>query len=217
MGKILVACEESQALTIRLREIGHEAFSCDILPCSGGHPEWPLQQDVTDLLTQKWDMMIAFTPCTFLTISGNRWFDIEKYGEKAIQRIMEREKAIDFFMMLVNADCEKIAIENPIGVMSKVYRKPDQIIQPYQFGDPFQKSTCLWLKGLPKLKPTKVVDKGEFKIWTYKKTGRVKKQPMWYFEAFANNDNKSQRSSIRSKTFSSIASAMAEQWGIDLN
>ena len=156
--KVLLACEESQAVTIEFRKLGHEAYSCDILECSGGHPEWHLQQDVTELLKEKWDMIIAFPPCTFLTVTGNRWFNIEKYGEKAIQRHKDREEAIKFFMMFANANCDKIAIENPVGIMSSTWRKPDQIIQPYQFGDAFEKKTCLWLKNLPKLEPTNEVD-----------------------------------------------------------
>ena len=156
--RILLACEESQAVTKEFRAKGHEAFSCDILPCSGGHPEWHLQQDVTELLKQKWDMIIAFPPCTYLTVTGNRWFNIERYGDKAIKRHADRKEAIDFFMMFANADCEKIAIENPVGVMSSEWRKPNQIINPYQFGDAFEKKTCLWLKGLPELKPTNKVD-----------------------------------------------------------
>ena len=137
--KILVACEESQAVTIELRKLGHEAYSCDLLPCSGGHPEWHTQGDVTELLKQKWDMIIAFPPCTFLTVTGNRWFNVERYGDKALKRIEDRKEAIDFFMLFANADCDKIAIENPVGIMSSEYRKPNQIIQPYQFGDAFEK------------------------------------------------------------------------------
>ena len=144
--KILVACEESQRVTIALRERGHEAYSCDIEPCSGGHPEWHLQQDVIPLLSKKWDMIIAFPPCTYLTVTGNRWFDIDRYGDKALQRHKDRKDAIDFFMLFANANCEKIAIENPIGCMSTVYRKPNQIIHPYMFGDADRKATCLWLK-----------------------------------------------------------------------
>ena len=149
--KVLIACEESQTVCKAFREKGHEAYSCDILPCSGGKPEWHLQQDIREALKEKWDMIIAFPPCTFLTVTGNSWFNIEKYGEKAIQRHKDREEAADFFMLFVNADCEKIAIENPIGTMSSRYRKPDQIIHPYYFGDPERKSTCLWLKGLKPL------------------------------------------------------------------
>lgn len=168
---ILVACEESQAVTIELRRLGHEAYSCDLLECSGGHPEWHIQKDVLKVINpendgemeaisfwtmddeihivEKWDMILAFPPCTFLTVTGNRWFNVEKYGDKAIQRHKDRKAAIEFFMAFAEADCPRIAIENPIGVMSTEYRKPDQIIHPYMFGDPERKSTCLWLKGLP--------------------------------------------------------------------
>ena len=145
--KILVACEESQEVTIACRKLGHEAYSCDIIKCSGGHPEWHLQQDVIPLLNEKWDMIIAFPPCTFLTVAGNRWFNEEKYGEKAIKRKVDREEAVKFFMLFAKANCEKIAIENPVGIMSSIWRKPDQIIQPYMFGDPYEKKTCLWKKG----------------------------------------------------------------------
>ena len=152
MAKILVACEESQAVTKELRALGHEAYSCDILPCSGGHPEWHLQQDVTKLLEQEWDGIIAFPPCTHLAVSGARHF---------AQKIADgrQQEGIDFFMLFANAKCEKVAIENPVGIMSSKWRKPNQVIQPYQFGDPFTKTTCLWLKGLPNLEHTDVVDK----------------------------------------------------------
>lgn len=206
MGKILVACEESQAVTKELRALGLEAFSCDILECSGGHPEWHLQQDVTELLKQKWDMIIAFPPCTYLTVTGNRWFNIQRYGEKAIKRHQDRAEAIDFFMMFANADCERIAIENPVGVMSSEWRKPNQIINPFQFGDAFEKKTCLWLKGLPNLVPTNIVEppkRTEFK------SGKT--MPAWYAEAW--KLPKAERAKLRSKTFPGIAKAMAEQWG----
>lgn len=203
--KILLACEESQALTNRLRKLGHEAFSCDILPCSGGHPEWHLQQDVTNLLKQKWDMIVAFPPCTYLTVTGNRWFNIERYGEKAVQRHKDREHAIKFFMMFANADCEFIAIENPVGIMSSEYRKPDQIINPYMFGDPYEKKTCLWLKGLPPLKATNLV-KPEPRIQY--KSGKT--MPKWYADAW--KLPKDERAKLRSKTFPGIAQAMVDQW-----
>lgn len=170
---ILVACEESQAVTIELRRLGHNAYSCDIIPCSGGHPEWHIQRDVLPLLDgfvlfntadgtphfvgSRWDMIIAFPPCTYLTVTGNRWFNIERYGDKAVQRHKDRADAIKFFLAFANANCDKIAIENPVGIMSSEWRKPNQIINPYQFGDPFEKKTCLWLKGLPELKPTNIV------------------------------------------------------------
>ena len=206
MGKVLIACEESQAVTKEFRALGHEAFSCDILECSGGHPEWHLQQDVTELLEQKWDMIISFPPCTYLTVAGNRWFNIERYGEKAIKRYQDRKEAIDFFMMFASAVCEKIAIENPIGIMSSEWRKPDQIINPYQFGDPFEKKTCLWLKGLPCLEPTNVVEPPKRKEFTSGKT-----MPSWYADAW--KLSKDERAKLRSKTFPGIAKAMAVQWG----
>ena len=203
--RILLACEESQAVTIEMRKLGHEAFSCDLLPCSGGHPEWHLQQDVTDLLKQKWDMIIAFPPCTYLSSAQMGWYNIEKYGEKAIQRYKYQAEAIEFFMMFANADCEKIAIENPVGIMSSEWRKPDQIINPYQFGDAFEKKTCLWLKGLPKLEPTNIVEppkRTEFKSG--------KSMPTWYADAW--KLPKEERAKLRSKTFEGIAKAMAMQW-----
>jgi site-specific DNA-cytosine methylase len=203
--KILVACEESQTVTIELRKLGHEAYSCDLLECSGGHPEWHLMQDVSELLKQEWDIIIGFPPCTFLTVTGNRWFNIERYGEKAVKRHKDRELAKDFFMMLANANCEKIVIENPVGVMSSHYKKPNQIINPYQFGDPFEKKTCLWIKGLPNLIPTNIIKppkRTEF--------ASGKSMPKWYADAW--KLPKEERAKLRSKTFPGIAKAMAEQW-----
>ena len=207
--KVLVAFEESQAVCKAFREKGHEAYSCDIVPCSGGHPEWHLQQDVLPLLKEKWDIIIAFPPCTYLTVTGNRWFNIDRYGEKAIQRHKDRKDAIDFFMAFANADCEKIAIENPVGIMSSEWRKPDQIINPWQFGDAFEKKTCLWLKGLPELTPTNIAE-----IPPRKKFDSGKTMPSWYAEAW--HLPKEERAKLRSKTFPGIAKAMAEQWGKEL-
>ena len=206
MKRILLACEESQALTTEFRNLGFQAYSCDLLPCSGGHPEWHLQQDVIPLLNEKWDLIIAFPPCTDLAVSGAMHF--EKKRANGTQ-----QKSIEFFMQFVNAKCDRIAIENPIGIMSKIYRKPDQIIQPWQYGDKAQKSTCLWLKNLPKLEPTDIVDKGEFFEWKDGKTGKLKKQPMWYYQALLNSKTPEQRRTLRSKTFPGIAKAMAMQWG----
>lgn len=202
--KILVACEESQVVTKELRKLGHEAYSCDILPCSGGHPEWHLQQDVIPLLKEKWDMIIAFPPCTHLACSGARHF---------AQKIKDgrQQQGIDFFMQFANADCPRIAIENPIGIMSTKYRKPDQIIQPWMFGDKYTKSTCLWLKGLPKLKPTNIVEHGEYFEWV-DKNGKKKRQPKWFYDALKKAKTSEERSIIRSKTFPGIAIAMATQW-----
>jgi site-specific DNA-cytosine methylase len=208
----LVACEESQAVCIEFRRLGIEAYSCDILPCSGGHSEWHIQQDVTELLKQKWDMIIAFPPCTYLSSAQMGWYNIEKYGEKAIQRYKDQDEAIEFFMMFVNADCEKIAIENPVGIMSSKYRKPDQIIQPWQFGDEAQKATCLWLKGLPKLQPTDIVGKGE-KVMNKRKDGRVEYRAAWFLNSCETwKMSADERRTKRSKTFKGIAKAMATQW-----
>ena len=206
MAKILLACEESQAVCKEFRRLGHEAYSCDILPCSGGHPEWHLQKDVKEVLKEKWDLIIAFPPCTFLTVTGNRWFNIERYGEKAIKRHKDREEAIDFFMMFANANCDKVAIENPVGIMSSKWRKPNQIIQPWMFGDAEEKKTCLWLKGLPKLKETNPVEPAERIKF---KSG--KSMPKWYADAWKLPPK--ERSILRSKTFPGVAKAMAEQWG----
>jgi hypothetical protein len=183
---ILIACEESQAVTIEFRKLGHEAFSCDLLPCSGGHPEWHIQDNVLNHLDNKWDMIIAFPPCTHLAVSGARWFKEKRNDGR-------QQKAIDFFKSFIYHDCKKIAIENPIGIMSTVYRKPDQIIQPWQFGHGETKATCLWLKGLPKLKPTNIVSGRENRIW--------KMAPS------------KDRSKLRSKTYIGIARVMAKRWG----
>ena len=187
--KILVACEESQAVTIELRRLGHEAYSCDIEPCSGGHPEWHLQVDALELLKMKWDMILAFPPCTHLAVSGARYFEQKREDGR-------QQAAIDFFMRFANADCPKIAIENPVGIMSTVWKKPDQIIQPWQFGHGETKKTCLWLKGLPPLIPTEIVEGREQRIW---------KMPP-----------SEDRAKNRAKTFPGIARAMAEQWAGDI-
>ena len=230
-AKILIACEESQTVCKAFRTRGYEAYSCDVQEPSGGHPEWHIQGDVLQLLnpevlfpgelpgiqfftmdneyhcfTGKWDMIIAFPPCTYLTVTGNRWFNIDRYGEKAIQRHKDRKEAIDFFMAFANADCERIAIENPVGIMSSEWRKPNQIINPWQFGDAFEKKTCLWLKGLPELTPTNIVE-----IPPRKKFDSGKSMPSWYAEAW--HLPKEERAKLRSKTFPGIARAMAEQWG----
>lgn len=201
--KILVACEESQAVTIELRRLGHEAYSCDIEPCSGGHPEWHLQQDVLPLLREKWGMIIAFPPCTYLTCTGNKWFKPE-YESRFPTRKQDRESAKEFFIEIANANSQKIAIENPVGIMSTVWRKPDQIIQPYQFGHAEKKTTCLWLKNLPLLNPTNNV---EPIIYQCKSGAR---EPKWHMETIGLPAH--ERSKARSKTFHGIAVAMAEQW-----
>ena len=195
MVKILIACEESQEVCKAFRELGHEAFSCDTLQCSGGHPEWHIQDDVLKHLNDGWDLMIAYPPCTHLCVSGARHFK---------QKIADgrQQEGIDFFMKLVNAPIERICVENPICIMSSKYQKPTQIIHPWQFGHEAEKTTCLWLKGLPNLIPTQIVGKG--KIITYKSG---KKMSEWY----ANIPTK-QRALVRSKTFPGIARAMATQW-----
>lgn len=205
--RILVACEESQAVTKELRRLGHEAYSCDIQECSGGHPEWHLQQDVIPLLSEKWDMIIAFPPCTDLAVSGARHF-VKKRADGRQQR------SIEFFMRFVGADCPKIAIENPIGIMSSHYRKPDQIIQPYQFGDHARKSTCLWLKGLPKLEPTDIVDPGEIVRGGFSVGASLNYARDENGKILPWNDPRTAKA--RSKTFPGIAKAMAEQWAGDV-
>lgn len=228
MRKVLVACEESQRVCIAFRERGHEAYSCDIIECSGGHPEWHIMQDVLPLLNGncsfktmdgaehriegRWDLIIAHPPCTYLTVTGNRWFDVEKYGEKALQRMKEREEAIKFFMRIADANCDRIVIENPIGVMSTVWRKPDQIIQPQMFGHPTTKSTCLWVKNVQPLLATKIVEVDTSDVYEYvAKNGRIK-----HDSRSRSKCKTSERSKHRSKTFEGIAAAMAEQWGEEL-
>lgn len=196
--KVLVACEESQAVTIELRKLGHEAYSCDIVDCSGGHPEWHLKQDVVPLLEQEWDMIIAFPPCTHLAVSGSRHF-AKKIADG------RQQQGIDFFMLFANCKCPKVAIENPVGIMSSKYRKPDQIINPYQFGHKVKKNTCLWLKGLPKLIPTDIVDCGDNVTFN-----GGKKMSEWYFETSLLPQK--YRAKARSKTFPNIAKQMALQW-----
>ena len=198
--KVLVACEESQTVTTEFRRLGHEAYSCDLLPASGGHPEWHLQQDVTPLLRESWDMVLAFPPCTHLACSGAAWF--------AKKREDGRQQAgIDFFMLFANLPhIPRVAIENPVGIMSTVWRKPDCVIQPWMFGEEARKTTCLWLKGLPPLVPTQIVGEGELAKF---KSGAV--MPKWYADAWRLPP--ADRARIRSKTFPGIAKAMAEQWG----
>lgn len=251
---ILIACEESQRVCKAFREKGHNAFSCDIIECSGGHPEWHIKEDVLKILNPsyqqvlygstptpvvgdsshsvkqwygisfytmdgkfhivegKWDMIIAFPPCTFLTNTGNRWFDVVKYGYSAQRRWDERCIAICFFLYIAFADCEKIIIENPIGCMSRYFRKPDQIIHPYYFAKKQndenceRKSTCLWLKGVEPLE-YEILFKP--RIISYK-NGKGTDSP-WHMQTMSLPPD--ERAKARSKTFPGIASAMAEQWG----
>lgn len=222
---VLVACEESQVVCKAFRERGHRAYSCDIQECSGGHPEWHIQGDVLPILggrcdvitmdgevhtiRDRWDLIIAHPPCTHLTVTGNRWFDVQKYGDKALERYKDRYKSIVFFMYFVCADCDRIAIENPVGIMGTALRSADQIIQPWQFGHPTVKKTCLWLKGLPPLTPTDIVKVDASDVYEYvAKNGHIK-----HDSRNRSRCSLADRSKHRSKTFPGIAQAMAEQWG----
>lgn len=192
--KILVACEYSGVVRDAFRKLGHDAWSCDIIP-TDADPTYHIQGDVLEVLNQGWDMMIAHPPCTYLTNAGAR--HLYPKGILNQDRLAKGMLAKDFFMKLYNADIPKIAVENPIP--SKIFELPDrtQIIQPYQFGHPFQKKTCLWLKGLPELKPTNIVDTAE----------STKVAGNWF------NKGGKDRQKNRAKTFQGIADAMAEQWG----
>lgn len=200
--KILVACEESQAVTIELRKLGHEAYSCDIQDCSGGHPEWHLQCDALEMLKMKWDMIIAFPPCTYMTNAGAVRMRVN--GVIVKERYEKAMEAKKFFMKFYNANCSKIAIENPTPMKLIGLPPYQQAIQPYQFGHPYSKRTCLWLKGLPLLKPTKILTEHEPFV-----NGGCKDANGNYrrFQGRKERDPKS-----RSKTFQGIAQAMAEQW-----
>lgn len=200
---ILIACEESQVLCKAFRELGYEAYSCDVLPCSGGYPEWHFQCDVLNIINDGWGMIIGHPPCTYLTVTGNKWMKPE-FKDRFPNRIQQREDAIKFFMAIANANCDKIAIENPVGIMSSVWRKADQYVHPYYFGDPHSKKTGLWLKGLPKLVPTNIV---EPEMYVYK-DGR--KDPMWHIESLKLPPD--ERAKVRSKTFQGFADAMSSQW-----
>lgn len=235
---VLIACEESQAVTKEFRALGHTAYSCDLLECSGGHPEWHINDDVLPLLDGdctfktvdgvehkqcgKWDMIIAFPPCTHLAVSGAAWF--EKKRADGRQR-----DGIEFFFKFLEADCDKVVIENPIGIISGEYIgkwfpdlaekygtpiKPTQIIQPWMFGDNYNKSTCLWIKGVEPL--TAEVEEQpplEWFEWTDSKTGKKKRQPKWFADAW--HLPADERAKVRSKTFPGVARAMAQQWGAE--
>jgi hypothetical protein len=220
--KILVACEESQAVCIEFRKRGHEAYSCDILPCSGGHPEWHICDDVLFILSSvhfctqdrkkhfinEWDMLIAFPPCTHLAVSGAAWFEAKRKDGR-------QQEGIDFFMKFTKTNIKKVSIENPVGIMSKIYREPDQIINPFYFGDPVPKKTCLWLKNLPKLVHCKSDNLFDCKTWVDpefiigKRDG--KKYSIIHYQSVGKDPL--ERGKIRSKTFPGIAKAMADQWG----
>lgn len=202
--KVLVACEESQRVCIAFRNKGHEAYSCDILDCSGCHPEWHIKDDVLKHLDEDWDLIIAHPPCTRLTVAANKYYKLE-YADRFPNINEQREEAIKFFMAFTVLSCPRVAIENPIGIMSTRYKKPTQIIQPYQFGHPERKATCLWLKGLPVLIPTNIVKPDIIKLKSGKTDSRL------HFETL--KLPKELRAKERSKTFYGIAEAMAEQWG----
>lgn len=229
---VLVACEESQRVCTEFRKLGHNAFSCDILKCSGGHPEWHFNQDVLEVIKNKggmletgeeiyidgkWDLMVAHPPCTYLAVSGAKWYyhpddkhlpvEERRPHPNFPNRAQDREDGANFFMALANADIEHIAIENPVGIMNSRFRKPDQVVQPYFFGDAASKSTCLWLKNLPLLTPTKMVDKGEYIEF---KSG--KRIPKWYSDGLTKTKTAEERRTWRSKTFPGFAKAIAEQW-----
>lgn len=207
--RVLIACEESQRVCIEFRKLGHEAYSCDIQECSGGHPEWHIQDDVLNHLNDGWDLIIAHPPCTDLAVSGARHF--EKKRESGVQR-----DSIEFFSKFIDCDCPKICIENPMGIIGGDYIKqwyPEfaylpkytQIIQPYEYGDPYRKKTCLWLKGLPPLQPTNIV---EPQLVTY--VGKTGKVSTFSADYGGGGEGSGKR---RSKTYPGIAKAMAEQWG----
>lgn len=203
--KVLVGCEESQTVCIAFRERGHEAYSCDIQECSGGHPEWHIQYDVLRIV-QCWDLIIAFPPCTHLAASGARFWNEKKKDGRQLD-------AIHFVKKLWFMPCNKICIENPVGILSTAWRKPNQIIQPYQFGGKYTKKTCLWLKNLPPLKPTKIVEP-EYVIYNSKKNKSGKSKYSFMGQLPSTNNPNNAR--LRSKTFIGIAQAMAEQWSENL-
>lgn len=202
--KVLVACEESQAVCKAFRAKGHEAYSCDVIECSGGHPEWHIQADALELLKMKWDMVIAFPPCTYLTNAGARW--LFAGGQLNKDRYKKGLKAKEFFLSFLNCDCERVAIENPVP--SSVFELPEktQVIQPYEYGHPYSKKTYLWLRGLPRLRPTCIVDGHVPYIssGTYSKTHDPK---------YKGASRRGGAAKSRSKTFPGIAAAMADQWG----
>jgi len=211
--RILLACEESDEVRGRFEKLGFDAWSCDLQPNRNPNAKH-YQCSVFDIINNGWDCMIAFPPCTHLAVSGAPHFEKKRADGR-------QQQGIDFFMAMVNAPIKHIAIENPIGIMSKIYKPPTQKIQPYYFGDEAQKTTCLWLKNLPPLyhnaapnlfdKEITHVGKGEMFEWIDNKSGKTKRQPKWYADAFKLNSN--ERSKVRSKTFPGIAEAMANQWG----
>jgi len=210
---VLVACEESQAVTKQFRALGHNAYSCDLLNSSGGNPEWHIKGDAIQIAydsSYNWDLMIAHPPCTYLAVSGARWL-YNKDGSRNEDRWVKQAEGLAFVRKLMDAPIEYIAIENPVSVISTQIRKPDQIIQPYQFGDEASKKTCRWTKNLPNLVHTDIVGKGEMIEWI-DKNGKKKRQAKWYLDALSKAKTAEERRTLRSKTFKGIAKAMAEQW-----
>lgn len=215
--KVLVACEESQEVCKAFRARGHEAYSCDLIECSGGHPEWHIQDNVKnvlrhDLTDPEWDMVIAFPPCTRLTVTANKWYKPE-YAHRFPNIQQEREDAINFFMFFTYLRTPFVAIENPVGIMSTHYQKPSQIIQPYQFGHKESKRTCLWLHNLKKLVPTEIVEP-EYLVAAGKRYSPTHYNPSKRAKNHLDMlPPSTDRAKIRSKTYPGIAKAMAEQWG----
>lgn len=223
--KILIACEESQAICSEFRRLGYEAYSCDIQQPSGGHPEWHVQCNVFIIVRgdcifstldgkqhyiKQWDLVVAHPPCTYLAQSGQRWCNIALYGNKARRRIESMGEAIRFFMAFTDIPCEHVAIENPVGIMSDTYRKPDQTIHPWMFGNPISKATCLWLKGLPALVPYTLVKPEIEKVEYVDRHGRTKRIDKFFYNTRYLPAEERRRT--RSKTFPGIANAIAEQW-----
>lgn len=230
--KVLIACEESQAECNAFRNKGFEAYSCDLKPCSGGHPEWHIQGDALAVINGNcefttedgkkhsingtWDLLIAHPVCQYLTTSRNRYYNIEKYGDKAREDLKKREEAVDFFMAFTKADCPHIAIENPVGIMSTRYRKPDQKVQPWNFGDSASKATCYWTKDLPQLMFSNFKEPYIKRKWWYDpKKNILKNQDVNSKNAVSMNSY--DRQEFRSKSFQGISNAMAEQWGAYIN
>ena len=203
--KVFIACEFSGIVREEFKKLGHDAWSCDILPTE--IPGQHIQDDVLKHLDDGWDLMIAHPPCTFLSNAGIGWFNEERYGDKARQRKKNRIEAFDFVMSLANANIKKIVIENPTGWLNSHWRKPEQIIQPWQFGDTESKRTCLWIKNLKPLLHTNIVKP---KIYGYYKKGKKKGMPIYGNSYLKFSED---RWKIRSRTFIGIAKAMAEQWG----
>jgi len=229
---VLIACEESQAVCKAFRKFGINAYSCDILPSSGGHPEWHFNCDIFKVIENKggilengetlhidgnWDLMVAHPPCTYLSVSGARWYyhpddkhlptTERRPHPRFPNRRTHQKDALEFFIKLFEVDIDKIAIENPVGVVSTRYRKPDQTVHPWMFGDEASKATCLWLKNLPKLIPTKIVEKGERVVLSSGKS-----LPKWYSDSFHTSISTEQRRTLRSKTFQGFAEAIVNQW-----